>query len=146
MHDEIGNINNFVEVHEPTARQLFPKRPDSPPGEYAQEIPSTLQSTSTQSTNTLSLTDSPSSSPGKSKATRVPNIPPHLLRALLNTAPSPDDPSTLPLPHHVMVNHVYALPRSTHSPDLTVLGATHMYRNKYVTSVYYRKREMQTNV
>ena len=49
--------------------------------------------------------------------------------------------ATLPLPHHVMVNHVYALPQSTHAPHLLVLGATHMYKNKYITSVYYRKRE-----
>jgi 5'-AMP-activated protein kinase regulatory beta subunit len=101
VHDEVGNINNFVDVVEPTAKHLFPRRPESPPGDYAQIVPDELHPHSTANLN-----------PDVNKAMRVPNIPPHLLRALLNTAPSPDDPSTLPLPHHVMVNHLYVLPRA----------------------------------
>jgi 5'-AMP-activated protein kinase regulatory beta subunit len=128
VHDEVGNINNFVDVVEPMTKQLFPQRPESPPGDYGQTVPSELAPASPVNLN-----------PETNKAMRVPNIPPHLLRALLNTAPSPDDPSTLPLPHHVMVNHLYALPRSTPASDCSVLGATHMVKNKYITTVFYRK-------
>jgi 5'-AMP-activated protein kinase, regulatory beta subunit len=130
VHDEVGNINNFVEVVEPLTKQLFPQRPESPLSDYAQTVPTELAPTSSVDLN-----------PETNKAMRVPNIPPHLLRALLNTAPSPDDPSTLPLPHHVMVNHLYALPRAKQSPasDCSVLGATHMVKNKYITTVFYRK-------
>lgn len=133
VHDEVGNINNFVDVVEPTAKHLFPRRPESPPGDYAQIVPDELNPHSTANLN-----------PDVNKAMRVPNIPPHLLRALLNTAPSPDDPSTLPLPHHVMVNHLYVLPRAQPAGDnCTVLGATHMVKNKYVTTVLYVRKQPQ---
>ena len=39
VHDEIGNVNNFVEVNERVAKQLFPKRPESPDAEYGRDIP-----------------------------------------------------------------------------------------------------------
>lgn len=42
VHDEVGNINNFIDVGERTARELFPKPPPSPPESYAQNIPAEL--------------------------------------------------------------------------------------------------------
>lgn len=71
------------------------------------------------------------------RAPIVPGLPPHLQRALLNTAPpSDEDPSLLPLPHHVMLNHLYILPKE--GDDVTILGVTHRYRTKFVTTVLYK--------
>jgi len=74
-------------------------------------------------------------------AKEPPSLPPHLLRALLNTAPvSEHDPVLLPLPHHVMINHAYYLSRPTEdtNPNVEVVGATQRYRTKFVTTVMYR--------
>ena len=39
-----------------------------------------------------------------------PVLPPHLLRVILNKdVVDPDDPSLLPEPDHVCLNHLYAL-------------------------------------
>lgn len=119
---KVGNINNFIDVNEQKSREVFPQRPPSPPGSYAQTLPPELDG----------------GPPLQGKAAVPPSMPPHLLRALLNTAPSPDDHTTLPLPHHVMVGHLYAFPRKD-DDSAAVLGATHMYKSKYVTTVYYHK-------
>ena len=67
-----------------------------------------------------------------------PSLPPHLYRALLNTAPvSEDDPVLLPLPHHVIINHTYFLSR-TDVDNVEVYGATHRYKSKFVTTVFYK--------
>ena len=42
VHDEVGNINNFIEVGERTSRELFPKPPPSPPESYSQIVPAEL--------------------------------------------------------------------------------------------------------
>jgi hypothetical protein len=65
-----------------------------------------------------------------------PSLPPHLLRALLNTAPPTEDPSTLPLPHHVMLNHLYSLPRR--NEKMMIVGITQRYKQKFVTTVLYK--------
>ncbi len=68
-------------------------------------------------------------------------MPPHLYRALLNSAPiSREDPVLLPLPHHVMINHTYILsrPKNDDMQSVEVLGATHRYKTKFVTTVMYR--------
>ena len=71
-----------------------------------------------------------------------PSLPPHLLRALLNTAPvSEQDPVLLPLPHHVMINHAYYLsrPEGEAVDNVQVIGATQRYRTKFVTTVLYQQ-------
>lgn len=71
-----------------------------------------------------------------------PSLPPHLKHALLNTSIPSADPQLLPLPHHVMLNHIYSLPRR--EDKVLILGVTHRYtkRNsnfhKFVTTVYYK--------
>merc|ERR1712100_701512 len=54
-----------------------------------------------------------------------PSIPPHLQKTLLNAAHPTEDPSLLPLPHHVIINHAYS---TKHQHDALVLGATHRYK------------------
>eukprot|EP00026_Physarum_polycephalum_P006375 Phypoly_transcript_06417.p1 GENE.Phypoly_transcript_06417~~Phypoly_transcript_06417.p1 ORF type:complete len:284 (+),score=58.28 Phypoly_transcript_06417:79-930(+) len=110
-----GNVNNFLEV-KPADRteelaSILSTPQGSPPGAYSTTIPG----------------------PDFQKVP-PPSLPPHLQRALLNIAPSTVDPTILPLPHHVMLNHFYSLERD----NVTILGVTHRYRNKFVTTVLYK--------
>eukprot|EP01129_Flabellula_baltica_P009984 TRINITY_DN4167_c0_g1_i2.p1 TRINITY_DN4167_c0_g1~~TRINITY_DN4167_c0_g1_i2.p1 ORF type:complete len:231 (+),score=46.06 TRINITY_DN4167_c0_g1_i2:79-771(+) len=63
-------------------------------------------------------------------------LPTHLETALLNCKPIADDLDRLPLPHHVMLNHLYSRP-PPQKQEVIVLGLTARYREKYVTTVYY---------
>ena len=60
-------------------------RPGTPPGDYGQRIPD------------LRTEEKP------------PTLPPHLGHVTLNADPVDDDPTQLPEPNHVMLNHLYAL-------------------------------------
>ena len=48
--------------------------------------------------------------------------------------PEDSDPSVLPVPDHVMLNHLYAL---SIRDGVMVLASTSRYKQKYVTSVLY---------
>lgn len=45
------------------------------------------------------------------------------------------EPTLLPEPNHVMLNHLYAL---SIKDSVMVLSATHRYRKKYVTTLLYK--------
>ncbi|BES95544.1 protein kinase, beta [Nesidiocoris tenuis] len=65
-----------------------------------------------------------------------PILPPHLLQVILNQdIPISREPTVLPEPNHVMLNHLYAL---TIKDGVLVLSATHRYRKKYVTTLLYK--------
>ena len=64
-------------------------------------------------------------------------LPPHLERALLNCRPIGNDTDQLPLPHRVMINHIYERP--SNESDVAIFGLTRRYKDKYVTTVYYKK-------
>lgn len=93
----------------------------SPPGSYGQLIPSP---------NTpVVIHDSLHSSV-------PPVLPPHLLNVILNKeAVDQEDLTLLPVPHHVALNHLYAL---SIKDGVMTLSATHRYRRKYVTTVFYK--------
>jgi len=56
-------------------------------------------------------------------------------KVILNAeVPEDSDPSVLPVPDHVMLNHLYAL---SIRDGVMVLASTSRYRQKYVTSVLY---------
>lgn len=61
-------------------------------------------------------------------------MPPQLQLSLLNVPPAMDAIAALPRPQHVILNHIY-LQRMTTSTNAMVLGTTHRYRSKYVTTV-----------
>ncbi|OQV11526.1 5'-AMP-activated protein kinase subunit beta-1 [Hypsibius exemplaris] len=87
----------------------------SPPGSYIQEIPNKKPYES-------------SSGP--------PVLPPHLMQVILNRdIPVTYEPTLLPEPNHVMLNHLYAL---SIKDGVMVLSATHRYRKKYVTTLMYK--------
>ena len=64
-----------------------------------------------------------------------PTLPPHLLKIILNSNPNSENKTSLPVPSHVMLNHLYALSISN---GVMVLGETRRYRNKYFTTVIYK--------
>lgn len=68
--------------------------------------------------------------------TGPPALPPHLMDSILNKETSPScDPSILQEPTHVTLNHLYT--RSI-KDGVLVLGTTHRYRKKYITTLLYR--------
>uniref|UniRef100_A0A1B6C9V7 5'-AMP-activated protein kinase subunit beta-1 n=1 Tax=Clastoptera arizonana TaxID=38151 RepID=A0A1B6C9V7_9HEMI len=70
------------------------------------------------------------------KPTGPPILPPHLLQVILNKdTPLSCEPTLLPEPNHVMLNHLYAL---SIKDGVMVLSATHRYRKKYVTTLLYK--------
>ncbi|XP_022914529.1 5'-AMP-activated protein kinase subunit beta-1 [Onthophagus taurus] len=70
------------------------------------------------------------------KAAGPPILPPHLLQVILNKdTPLSCEPTLLPEPNHVMLNHLYAL---SIKEGVMVLSATHRYRKKYVTTLLYK--------
>jgi 5'-AMP-activated protein kinase regulatory beta subunit len=110
--DVHGNINNCMEVKIPSKTR---NEPSTPPGSY------------TQTCSEEDYYKDP------------PNIPPHLLRALLNTSPCSEDPAALPLPHHVMINHLYSMSSTfADGSKVAIMGATYRYQAKYVTTVFYK--------
>lgn len=88
----------------------------SPPGSYSQEIPREM------------LEDS---------NVHPPTLPPHLLnKVLLNQdVDLACEPSLLPEPQHVMLNHMYAL---SIKDGVMALSATHRYKKKFVTTLLYK--------
>ncbi|KAL3872836.1 hypothetical protein ACJMK2_036028 [Sinanodonta woodiana] len=70
------------------------------------------------------------------KLSGPPILPPHLLQVLLNKdTPAHCEPTLLPEPNHVMLNHLYAL---SIKDGVMVLSATHRFRKKYVTTLLYK--------
>lgn len=70
------------------------------------------------------------------KMKHPPILPPHLLQVLLNKDTGIScDPTLLPEPNHVMLNHLYAL---SIKDGVMVLSATHRYKKKYVTTLLYK--------
>ncbi|KAL4238142.1 5'-AMP-activated protein kinase subunit beta-2 [Mactra antiquata] len=131
MSNNLGTLNNIVvvkksdfEVFEALAldsvstggkNKLSSDLSGSPPGEYAQEVPVKR--------------------PGE-KQSGPPILPPHLLQVILNKdTPAHCEPTLLPEPNHVMLNHLYAL---SIKDGVMVLSATHRFRKKYVTTLLYK--------
>ena len=129
VSDNFGGMNNIMIV-KPSDFDLFEaldgdmavtvglgssKLSSTPPGRYGQEMPD----------STLGV-----------RASTPPVLPAQLMQAILNAEPeSKQDPSLLAEPNHVMLNHLYAL---SVRDGVMVLGATHRYKQKYVTTMLYK--------
>eukprot|EP00095_Tigriopus_kingsejongensis_P004761 maker-scaffold510_size151595-snap-gene-0.36 protein:Tk04761 transcript:maker-scaffold510_size151595-snap-gene-0.36-mRNA-1 annotation:"5 -amp-activated protein kinase subunit beta-1" len=65
-----------------------------------------------------------------------PILPPHLLQVILNKdTPLSCEPTLLPEPNHVMLNHLYAL---SIKDGVMVLSSTQRFKKKYVTTLLYK--------
>jgi 5'-AMP-activated protein kinase regulatory beta subunit len=68
--------------------------------------------------------------------TGPPILPPHLLQVILNKdTPMSCEPTLLPEPNHVMLNHLYAL---SIKDGVMVLSTTQRFKRKYVTTLLYK--------
>eukprot|EP01117_Protostelium_nocturnum_P019180 TRINITY_DN8246_c0_g1_i1.p1 TRINITY_DN8246_c0_g1~~TRINITY_DN8246_c0_g1_i1.p1 ORF type:complete len:308 (+),score=127.81 TRINITY_DN8246_c0_g1_i1:374-1297(+) len=131
--DANGEVNNIIEIknqkQDSSSLLHGGNVNNTPPGSYGQEEKLPLPPPKPTSKGGSNSQTPSNNSP--------PSLPPHLLRALLNTSPpSKLDPSLLPLPHHVMLNHFYSLPRP--EDDIVILGVTQRYKTKFVTTVFYK--------
>lgn len=80
--------------------------------------------------------DHPQSMDLHKKIRGPPVLPPHLLQVILNKdTPLVCEPTLLPTPNHVMINHAYAL---SIRDNVIVLSLTSRFRKKYVTTVLYK--------
>lgn len=66
-----------------------------------------------------------------------PVVPPHLHHNLLGCAPSSDASESLPLPQHVILNHLYIENREA-PRSVVALGFSHRFHSKFVTVVLYK--------
>jgi len=140
-----GNLINYVEVTDDNKKDdLFMDNIDSitgysesPPEEYTDVIPSYL-------TATVPNYYSDNINVDYNEDEQPPLLPPHLEKVLLNTHhknedPSKEDPMVLPVPNHVVLNHLYTL---SIRDGVMALGTTTRYRKKYVTTLYYKPIEL----
>ncbi|XP_076802194.1 5'-AMP-activated protein kinase subunit beta-1-like [Clavelina lepadiformis] len=124
--NDVGILNNVLAV-KPSDFEVFEALADdssapvkdystSPEEGYTQDVPRGL------------LDDS---------SLHPPSLPPHLLnKVLLNQDIDMSyEPSLLPEPQHVMLNHMYAL---SIKDGVMALSATHRYKKKFVTTLLYK--------
>nr|XP_036669127.1 5'-AMP-activated protein kinase subunit beta-1 [Drosophila suzukii] len=121
VENEEGHRNNLVSVRESDFEVFQALAKDSEnvtnyaEKEYSQEVPQVKP---------------------WEKVSGPPVLPPHLLQVILNKdTPLSCEPTLLPEPNHVMLNHLYAL---SIKDGVMVLSATHRYRKKYVTTLLYK--------
>jgi len=80
-----------------------------------------------------------------------PKLPPHLSDILLNQTQA-QDPMMLPVPQHVVLNHLYVMQHT--DPAILVTGITQRFKpnihtkitHKFVTTVYYAPRNVAATV
>ncbi|TRY61218.1 hypothetical protein TCAL_10925 [Tigriopus californicus] len=127
-HDE-GEVNNVIRVRKEdfnaydaldmdsyTVDQMSRKKKRYPVSEEYGQEPPTLQLLETR--------------------TGPPILPPHLLQVILNKdTPLSCEPTLLPEPNHVMLNHLYAL---SIKDGVMVLSSTQRFKKKYVTTLLYK--------
>ncbi|KAJ2725285.1 hypothetical protein GGI07_001418 [Coemansia sp. Benny D115] len=130
--DDDGNLVNYFKV-EDVIEEVDRTKEDnvegldasalsgSPPGEYGTAIPD-LVKIARESTN--------------NRRNEPPLLPPHLNQVLLNsTEIRADDPNVLPVPNHVVLNHLYAC---SIKDNVMAVSSTSRYRGKYMTTIYYK--------
>ncbi|KAJ2367991.1 hypothetical protein H4S02_010186 [Coemansia sp. RSA 2611] len=130
--DDHGNLVNYFKVEDVVQDAEREKEDNvegldaaamsgSPPGEYGTVVPD--------------LAKLARDAPG-SRRNEPPLLPPHLNQVLLNSADiRRDDPGVLPVPNHVVLNHLYAC---SIKDNVMAVSSTSRYRGKYMTSVYYK--------
>ncbi|XP_074595684.1 5'-AMP-activated protein kinase subunit beta-1 isoform X2 [Brevipalpus obovatus] len=89
---------------------------------YSQEVPSSFKEEAENKS--------------RSHGAGPPILPPHLLQVILNNpSVKSSDPTFLPQPNHVMLNHLYAL---SIKDGVMVLSCTNRYRRRYVTTLLHK--------
>ncbi|KAI9503993.1 hypothetical protein GGI25_000873 [Coemansia spiralis] len=130
--DDDGNLVNYFKVEDVVKEEDQEKEnnvegldaatlSNSPPGEYGTAIPDLAKIARESSNN---------------RRNEPPLLPPHLNQVLLNNSEiRRDDPSVLPVPNHVVLNHLYAC---SIKDNVMAVSSTSRYRGKYMTTIYYK--------
>ncbi|ORZ14350.1 hypothetical protein BCR41DRAFT_371183 [Lobosporangium transversale] len=159
--DAEGNLVNFLEVADEEQDELEGGHDSpingSPAGSYTDQIPLYAQSGDSspigssggdallpltsinmaQDSNNTRISSSkmfPPYSPTISDDP-PPALPPHLEKVILNNVPSKEDNSVLPVPNHVVLNHLYAC---SVKEGVLSISVTSRYRKKYITTVFIK--------
>ncbi|KAK9365893.1 5'-AMP-activated protein kinase beta subunit, interation domain-containing protein [Lipomyces kononenkoae] len=131
--DSMGNLVNYIEVSCPDLPSLeresqleeekFEDTIAIPPLEYTSEIPEIF--TNPEATERYISEDYPA----------PPYLPPHLETVILNTnSTEKDDSSVLPIPNHVVLNH---LATTSIKHNVLAVASVSRYARKYVTQILY---------
>jgi len=137
VHDTAGNVNNalYIDKTDPHPSNLLDISSGSPPGEYSQHIPDDFGSLPMNAAHGRAAGGRPQ---GPVPFREPPTVPPHLLRSLLNSKVVDErDIVILPVPHSVMLSHLYVL--KTNDNDVITLAVTNRYKQKFVTTIFYKK-------
>ncbi|KAI9142480.1 immunoglobulin E-set, partial [Paraphysoderma sedebokerense] len=138
--DNDGVMVNYVEVmssRTPSSSFKEPSKlsssassayPDSPPGSYSSSIPHFLRHPHLSSSPPIAPASFVSSASSSPDTTIPPLLPPQLTKVLLNSNnTSKDDPTILPMPNHVVLNHLYAC---SIRDGVMAVASTMRYRKK----------------
>ena len=147
----MGNINNVLEVQEPLPENVQEnlhefQAPSSPRASYGQPLPGpddfVKEPPSMPPHLELTLLNVPQIGEcvGLETAphTRCPRRATNRLSPTNSLPPPEVDPSLLPRPQHVILNHAYS-ERASSGAGVLVLGSTHRFRAKYITTILYAK-------
>ncbi|CAG0897050.1 unnamed protein product [Cyprideis torosa] len=139
VENDCGTVNNLIQVQRSDFEALEALAIDSAASKKKEGTGTQSDGASTEQGNEKGSWHFSQETPGHTlldKPTTPPVLPPHLLEVILNKdTPMSCEPTLLPEPHHVMLNHLYAL---SIRDGVMVLSATHRYRKKYVTSLLYK--------
>ncbi|KDN45381.1 hypothetical protein RSAG8_04968, partial [Rhizoctonia solani AG-8 WAC10335] len=162
--DDAGNLVNYIEVADETFGEILgwekglASAPDQLPP-WTSEIPPLLVQAAQLEENYLVRRGEPNH-PSPPLIPHPPALPRHLEKVILNarttgnasaasgvgkptvasmggvgTAGGADDNSVLPVPNHVVLNH---LGTSAIKGGVLAVGTTTRYHRKYITTIYYK--------
>ncbi|KAK9468422.1 5'-AMP-activated protein kinase beta subunit, interation domain-containing protein [Lipomyces arxii] len=131
--DSMGNLVNYIEVEPSELPELeresqleedkFEDSISVPPLEYTNEIPDLFMNP--EASERYISEDYPA----------PPYLPPHLETVILNTnSTEKDDSSVLPIPNHVVLNH---LATTSIKHNVLAVASVSRYARKYVTQILY---------
>ncbi|ODQ76368.1 hypothetical protein LIPSTDRAFT_131022 [Lipomyces starkeyi NRRL Y-11557] len=131
--DSMGNLVNYIEVssldlpslerESQLEEEKFEDTISIPPLEYTSEIPEIF--TNPEATERYISED----------YSAPPYLPPHLETVILNTnSTEKDDSSVLPIPNHVVLNH---LATTSIKHNVLAVASVSRYARKYVTQILY---------
>merc|ERR1712216_2419 len=108
-----GNINNIIQVQPPQSKEVADA--ESPVVEEAAQYGTTIET-------------------NDDLAKDPPLLPPQLQISLMNAPMDAIDPGVMPVPQHVVLNHLHCSMRD----GILAMASAHRYQKKYVTTVMFK--------
>lgn len=108
-----GNINNVIQVLAPQAKEAADT--ETPVMEEVTQYGTAIET-------------------GEDLAKEPPLLPPQLQISLMNAPMDAIDPGVMPVPQHVVLNHLHCSMRD----GILAMASAHRYQKKYVTTVMFK--------